>query len=482
VLDLDGRFVIPGLWDNHVHFTQWALLSSRVDVSPAVSAVDVVGRLTSVVGGAGAHETESPLIAFGVRDGLWPDTAALNAALLDTVSATRPVVLISADIHGCWLNSAALSHYGLAGHPTGRLREDECFEFMRRLDDVPDEVGDALVAEAGRAAARLGVVGFVDFEMRDNLADWRRRIAHGFRSQRVSFGIYTDQLERSIAAGLRTGDIVPDTGGLLTVGPFKIITDGSLNTRTAYCFDEYEGLEGHDHSRGLLTVTPDALLTVLERATDAGLTPAVHAIGDQANASALDVFERLGASAGARSGAPADSDSQASAGGAADRLPALVGARIEHAQLVAAADFERFARLGIAASVQPEHAMDDRDIADRYWNGRTDRAFAFESLRASGAALLLGSDAPVAPLDPWQTMAAAVGRSRDGRSAWHPEQSLSAQTALTASTNGFASIGVGMPADLAVVERDPLAGSPDDLRGMPVSATFLAGRATHLTL
>jgi predicted amidohydrolase YtcJ len=450
--DLDGRFVIPGLWDNHVHFTQWALLSSRVDVSSAASAREVINQLGSCVSLA-ASADQTPLVGFGVRDGLWPDAAALNAGLLDSVSATRPVVLISADLHACWLNSVALTQYGLAGHPTGQLREDECFAFMRRLDDVPDEIGDALVDKAGRAAARLGVVGIVDLDMRDNLADWRRRIAAGFNTLRVSFGIYTDHLERSIRAGLRTGDTIPDTDGLLTVGPFKIITDGSLNTRTAYCFDEYEGLEGHDHSRGMLTVTPDALLTLLERATGAGLDPAVHAIGDHANALALDVFERLGS-----------------------------GGRIEHAQLVAATDFARFAALGVVASVQPEHAMDDRDVADRYWSGRTDRAFAFESLRASGASLLLGSDAPVAPLDPWQTMASAVGRSRDGRSAWHPEQRLSAQAALVASTNGFASIGVGMSADLAVIERDPLSGSPDDLRGMPVSATFLAGRATHLAL
>ncbi|MEF2976909.1 amidohydrolase [Subtercola sp. YIM 133946] len=466
VLELDGRFVIPGLWDNHVHFTQWALVSSRLDVSAASSAAEVVGLLLA----GAARPGTAPLIGFGVRDGLWPDASALDSALLDTVSATRAIVLISADLHGCWLNSAALAQYGLSGHPTGHLREDECFAVMRRLDDVSDDVGDALVETAAVAAARLGVVGIVDLEMRDNLSDWRRRIERGTRSLRVSFGIYGEHLEQSIRAGLRTGDVIAGTDGLLSVGPFKVITDGSLNTRTAYCYDEYEGLEGHEHSRGMLTVAPDALLALLERATRAGLTPAVHAIGDHANALALDTFERLAADAVA------------------------TGARIEHAQLVAAADFARFAALGVIASVQPEHAMDDRDVADRYWAGRTDRAFALERLRASGADLVLGSDAPVAPLDPWQTMAAAVSRARGGRAPWHPEQRVTAQYALTASTSGpqpFAasasagglpSIGVGMPADIAVIERDPLRIAPDDLRGMPVAATFLAGRPTHQTL
>ncbi|GGF39737.1 amidohydrolase [Subtercola lobariae] len=473
-IDLDGRFVIPGLWDNHVHFTQWSLLRRRIDLGLATSATDLLARLRSTLnaldgapqaGGVGSIDplqassssatpaAITPLIGYGVRDSLWPDTNALTATLLDTVSGERPVVLSSADLHGCWLNSAALAFYGLRGRPTGRLREDDCFALLRRLDDVPDLEADALVADAARAAARLGVVGVVDLEMRDNLTDWRRRIASGIDSLRVAFGIYSEHLESSIEAGLRTGEVIPDTAGLLTVGPFKIITDGSLNTRTAYCFDEYEGLEGQAHSHGLLTVAPDALLIALERASTSGLTPAVHAIGDHANALALDVFARLGS-----------------------------GGRIEHAQLVSDSDFSRFAELGVTASVQPEHAMDDRDVADRYWNGRTDRAFAFESLRASGAALLLGSDAPVAPLDPWQTMAAAVGRSRDGRPAWHAEQRISAQAALTASTNRLASIGVGMAADLAVVERDPLTSPADDLRAMPVAATFLAGRATHLAL
>ncbi|GAA0992519.1 amidohydrolase [Subtercola frigoramans] len=454
VHEIDGRFLMPGLWDNHVHFTQWALFSRRIDLSGADSADDVEQVLralrpeTAVPGPAGGA-----IIGVGVRDGMWADPGALDRHLLDRVSPGHPVILASGDLHGCWLNSVALALHGFGDHPTGHLREDDCFAVLSSLDDVPDELSDASVAAAAAAAARRGVVGIVDLEMRDNLADWTRRIAAGSTGLRVSFGIYTEYLEQSIAAGLRTGDVIPGTHGLLTVGPFKVITDGSLGTRTAYCFDEYEGFDGHEDSRGLLTVAPDALLRLLERATTAGLTPAVHAIGDHANRLALDAFEALGR-----------------------------GGRIEHAQLLALTDLERFAALGVVASVQPEHAMDDRDIADRYWAGRTDRAFVFESLRASGAALLLGSDAPVAPLDPWVTLAAAVGRNREGRPAWHPEQRLDFDVAFTASTNGVASIGVGLPADVVVTDLDPTDAAPDALRTMPVAATFLAGRPTHLAL
>jgi predicted amidohydrolase YtcJ len=130
--------------------------------------------------------------------------------------------------------------------------------------------------------------------------------------------------------------------------------------------------------------------------------------------------------------------------------------------------------------VQPEHAMDDRDVADRYWAGRTDRAFMLADLAAAGVELALGSDAPVAPLDPWVAISAAVGRARDGREPWHPEQAIEARAALAASTGGRgAVVRAGTPADLAVVELDPFAASADDLRRMPVAATLLAGRFTH---
>ena len=156
---------------------------------------------------------------------------------------------------------------------------------------------------------------------------------------------------------------------------------------------------------------------------------------------------------------------------------------IEHAQLLRRDDIARFAELGVLASVQPEHAMDDRDVADRYWAGRTDRAFMLAELSAAGVELALGSDAPVAPLDPWVAISAAVGRTRDGREPWHPEQAIEARAALAASTGGHgADVLAGGSADLAIVELDPFGASADELRNMPVAATLLAGRFTHDTL
>lgn len=434
-VDLGGRWILPGLWDQHVHMSQWAMSRQRCDLSGAASAAEAAEI-------AGAQPTPGEgmvLVGVGYRDGLWPD--APTRALLDATLPHTPTVLIGGDLHSCWLNSAALERFGHADHPTGVLREGECFAVVGALADVSDDLLDAWVADAGRAAAARGVVGIVDLEMTWGFDHWRRRLAAGFDSLRVRAGVYPQYLDRAIAEGLRTGARL---GELLEVGPFKIITDGSLNTRTAFCADPYPGMGDY---RGELTVEPSELRDWLRRATAAGLSPAVHAIGDEANTLALDAFEALG-----------------------------ITGRIEHAQLLAEVDFARFDSLGVAASVQPEHAMDDRDVADRYWEGRTERSFALKSLSAAGAELLMGSDAPVAPLDPWVTIAAAVGRSR-GREPWHPEQCISTELAIASSVQGR--VELGAVADLAIVELDPLTATEEQLREMPVAATLLGGRFTH---
>jgi predicted amidohydrolase YtcJ len=448
-VDVGRRWIIPGLWDNHVHFSQWAQTSRRLDVSAATSA----GAAAALVAGRLASTPAQPgdrLVGFGFRDGLWPDSP--SAVLLDAASGPVPVVLVSGDLHSCWLNSAALAVYGFIGHQTGLLREDDAFAVEHAIDNVPDADLDAWADEAARAAAARGVVGIVDFEMTWNLDVWRRRIRAGSDRLRVEFGLYRQHLDEAIALGLGTGQVVSGTGGLLSVGPFKVITDGSLNTRTAYCFDEYPGLTG-EHARGMLTVPADDLVALMRQAHAAGIRPAVHAIGDNANSLALDAYEALGCTGS-----------------------------IEHAQLLTAADVARFARLGVTASVQPEHAMDDRDVADRYWAGRTDRAFRLADLLAAGVPLALGSDAPVAPLDPWVAMSAAVGRSRGDRAAWLPDQAISRPAALAASARGRGTIAVGEVADLAVCDSDPFSASVAELRRMPVAATLLGGRFTHNTL
>lgn len=443
VLDAGGAWAVPGLWDNHVHTVQWALATERVALGGAGSAADAAAVMA-----AAAPLPDGRKVGAGYRDALWADAPSLD--LLDRATGATPTYLINADVHSTWLNSAALQREGFRS-ADGVLREEDAFEISRRLNAADAGRGDAAVSAAGERAAARGVTGLVDFDMAWNADAWPRRVAAGFFAHRVEFAVYPFDLERAIDEGLRTGDPherpdAPETGrGLIHVGSLKIISDGSLGTRTAACSHPYAG---EPENFGVLTVPPAELTDLLTVATGAGLSVAVHAIGDRAVTAALDAFTTTGA----------------------------VGS-IEHAQLVRHADLARFARLGVVASVQPQHAVDDRDLAGRLWDRQTSVGYPLQALRTAGVAVRFGSDAPVAPLDPWQAIAAAVTRTDDDREAWHPEERVALDEALAASTR--TSLRPGEPADIVLTGLNPRAASGADLRGMPVIATVLAGRVTH---
>ncbi|MFJ4039011.1 amidohydrolase [Microbacterium sp. NPDC090007] len=444
ILEAEGGWLLPGLWDHHVHALQWALAADRVPLGEVATARDAA-RIMAV-----APVSDGRRVGVGFRDGLWPDEPTLE--ILDATTGEVPTYLVNADVHSVWMNAAAFRREGFVPTASGMLLEEDAFEISRRLNAVAPDAADAAVERMARAAASRGVVGLVDLDMTWNDEPWQRRAARGFDALRVSYGTYPQHLDRAIAEGLRTGEPVRGArDGLIRVGPLKAITDGSLGTRTAACGHPYPG---DPTNHGLLTVPPEELVDMMTRATAAGLDCAIHAIGDVANSHALDAYARTGA----------------------------VGT-IEHAQLVAHADIPRFARLGVAASVQPEHALDDRDMTDAIWAAQSAQPYPLRALADSGANLRFGSDAPVAPLDPWAAMASAVFRTRDGREPWQPHQRVDIDTAIAASTSGgstaAAEIAPGAVADLVIVGVDPRTADERALRSMPVRATLLAGRVTH---
>jgi predicted amidohydrolase YtcJ len=233
--------------------------------------------------------------------------------------------------------------------------------------------------------------------------------------------------------------------------------DGTLGSRTERMLDG-TGVE----------ITSRAQLEEIVRAgAAAGFPVAVHAIGDLANREALDAFE-------------------------ATRSvwePLGLRQRIEHAQLLAPEDVGRFASIPVAASVQFSHATSDRDVAERYWAGKLDGAYAFRSLRESGAVVANGSDAPIEELDPLAGIVAGVLRTLDERPGWRTEQALTAEQALRATTVTPAWLArderrrgklvPGHYADLTVLSRDPLDCAPEELPKIEVVATMLAGRWVH---
>ncbi len=446
--DADGRWLMPGLWDQHVHLGQWTLASQRLDLVGTRSVEEVLARLQRKL-----DETpDTPIVGWGHRPAAWEEQPSVLA--LDHATGSRPVVLISGDGHHAWMNTASMRALDL-GERDGMISEGEWFRVYPRLEELVGGEGTAPAAylQTMREAAAKGVVGLVDLEFDQTLAAWPERTAAGAELLRVRVGAYADTLAEFLAAGVRTGEPIPGAGPLITMGPLKIISDGSLNTRTAWCCAPYvDGLSGAPN------LSSEGLRGLMAAASHNGLEMAIHAIGDAAVAEALEAYADTGATGS-----------------------------IEHAQLMAHADAYRMAELGIRASVQPAHLLDDRDLSEVIWPDRTDRCFALRWLVDAGVEVVLGSDAPVSALDPWEAIAAAVHRSNDDRAPWHPEHALTLHEALAASTDGLGTVAVGHPADLVLLDADPLAPGTSieqakAMRAMTVAATWVAGRWVHSSL
>ncbi|MBA2954834.1 amidohydrolase family protein [Nocardioides sp. MAH-18] len=452
-IDAAGRWLIPGLWDQHTHLTQWTLASQRLDLAGARSPEDATRAVAERI----AQHPDLPVIGWGHRSVGWHREPTVTE--LDAVSGETPVVLISGDGHHAWLNTSALMHLAMPVRDSV-VRETEWFAAYPRLVTL---VGtDGTSPEAYRRmledAAARGIVGMVDFEFGATRDGWLERWGEGCDLLRIRWATYADTLDDVIAAGLRTGD--PLAGDpRLTMGPLKIISDGSLNTRTAWCCEPYGDAHALDHPEGQPNLTGAELRGLLARAHTRGLQVATHAIGDAAVREALAAYAETGARGS-----------------------------VEHAQMCRRDDVRRMAELGVRASVQPAHLLDDRDITEKVWGERSERCFAMRWMLDDGVDLVLGSDAPVSPLDPWLAMASAVHRSADERDPWHAEQAISVREALAASVDGRPTVGLGSVGDLALVDRDPLLrdlGPADTadlgraLRGMSVATTVVAGHVVH---
>jgi predicted amidohydrolase YtcJ len=459
VVDLGGRCVVPGFTDSHVHFPTWSLAQRDVKLDGASTRAEALDRVR-------AHPRRGSWIrGTGWRSAEWEAQPAKEP--LDEVTGGTPAALWAKDYHSLWLNSAALALAGDqleveggvverddAGEPTGVLREESAWQFRARFGSVPeDEWVDA--ARAGlRLAASRGVVAVHD---KDGWLGapriFQRIAAEDGLTLRVWQSVPHEQLPELEHLGLRSriGD------ELLRIGYLKVFMDGTLGSQTAWMLD----------GSGVRITSSDELAEIVRRAARAGWPVAVHAIGDRANREALDAFE-------------ATQD---------DWRPRGLRQRIEHAQCLAPEDVARFAELGVACSVQFSHAPSDRDLADRFWAGKTDGAYAFRSLWDSGAVVVNGSDAPVEELDPLAGIRTGVRRTIDDRDAWHPEQRLTVEQALAASTVTPAWLAgdertrgkllPGYRADLVVLTRDPLECPPEELDTVEVVATMVGGRWVH---
>jgi predicted amidohydrolase YtcJ len=463
-IDLGGRCVLPGFSDSHVHFPTWSLAQHQVRLEGTRTLEEAVGRVAAALGSAKPGRW---LRGTGWRSGDWSPAVEPTKEALDAVSADTPVALMARDYHSLWLNSAALAHadgelqvdggvveLDARGDPTGVLRE-ECAWHFRDLYVRPTE---AEMVEASRAGIRLansrGVTAVHDKDgWLGALKVWQRLAAEASLTLRVWQSLPHEAVEHLDEVGLRSGF----GDDLIRIGYLKVFMDGTLGSQTARLLD----------GSGVEITSREEFEAIIRRATAAGFPIAVHAIGDQANRDALDAFEAT----------------------AEEWRPRGLRQRIEHAQLLAPEDVPRFARLGVAASVQFSHAPSDRDLADRFWAGKTDGAYAYRSLWESGVGLANGSDAPIEELDPLAGIRAGILRTIDDRPAWHPEQTLTVEQTLLATTVNPAWLAYdehrrgkllpGYLADVVVLNGDPLECSPEELAGIEVVATMLGGRWVH---
>lgn len=445
-VDLDGRILMPGLWDEHVHVGQWALASRKFLVSQTAGYQQVLDEVATHVERR-ADSDEPILQGSGFRSSVWDSNP--NAAQLDAVTGDRAAVLVSADLHSVWCNTAAMRELGVQGD--GFFREKASFDIQTQLSHVDPHVLDGWVGSCGGAAARLGVVGIRDMEFDTDVETWLRREADGRCPLRVEVSVYPERLDEAIAQGLATGQspITEKPGpSRVAMGPLKVIVDGSMSTRTAWCMDSYPS-GGGPEGAGIDSVTPEDLVELMRRAKAANLQCAAHAIGDRAVREVLDAFETTG-----------------------------ISGSVEHAQVLTDSDVPRFAKLGVRASVQPLHMVDDRDATDVMWADRADRCFRFADMVEAGAELAMGSDAPVSPVDPWGAVRVAVERTGDLRPGWHMEHALTVSQALLSSTRQIAEVVEGGPSDVIAVGTNPFDLSGETLAGLTSDLTIVGGEVT----
>ncbi|HVP91743.1 MAG TPA: amidohydrolase [Terriglobales bacterium] len=478
VVDLGGGLVLPGFIDSHTHFLAGGFTLSGVRLRDAASREEFAARI--------AAKARSLAPGEWVLNGDWDHERFAPPELprrdwVDAVTPANPVCVNRFDGHMVLANSLALKLAGITretpvppggeivkdprtGEPTGILK-DAAMDLV--YAKVPDPSFDQKLraAEASLAeAAAHGITSLNEmadasaFEVYEELA---RRNA---LTARVNVYIPITQVD--LLARLRVKS--PFGGPCLKIAGLKGFVDGSLGSATAYFFEPYAD---DPKAFGLLNeqMFPEGIMEkrILE-ADRAGLQVAVHAIGDRANALLLDIFERVMAADGPR-----------------DRRW-----RVEHAQHLRPADIARFGRLGLVASVQPYHAIDDGCWAEKkIGRERARTAYAFRSLEQAGAKLAFGSDWTVAPLDAVAGISAAVTRrTLDGKhpDGWVPEQKVSVEDAVRAYTvNGayaqFAesekgTVEAGKLADLVVLDRDIFKVRPEDIWKAAVRMTVFNGK------
>ena len=488
LIDADGRRVLPGLVDAHVHLGSAANDLQSLDLRPAGSRGELLAMLR-------AYAAELPVggwvVAARWSAESWPDPTPPTAAEIGEAVGGRPAVLTRMDGHSLLASSAALERAGISrvgppdppggtigrdpatGEPTGAVYE-QAMSLVTRHVERPEVDFAALLRRAVAEANRRGVtsVGAIEsIQTAKALADLDDRGKLTLRTF-VTLSDGGDTVE-SWRPTFEWAAANPRPSGRVRVIGVKAYMDGSLGSRTAWMTRPYDdnaqAADKAEDNAGfpLAMAATGELEAWVHEAARRGLQPAVHAIGDRANGVLLDWYAGLDAATRER-----------------------VRPRVEHAQHLRPDNVARFGELGVIPSMQPYHKADDGRYAEgRIGPERAETSYAFRGLLDGGATLAFGSDWPVVSVDPFLGVAAAVNaRTLDGET-FVPGQSITVEEALLAYTRGAAhalhaegeigGLSVGKAADLVLLGRDVFEVDPADLGEVAVTLTIVGGKIVH---
>jgi predicted amidohydrolase YtcJ len=486
-IDLHGRTVLPGFTDAHIHLLSAAHRAHYIDAAHAQNEDEVA----EMVRQRAAVTPKGKWIQGGRWDkNQWPGGNFPTRASLDDAAPEHPVALWSKDGHLLWVNSLALQRAGITretpnppngailrdseGEPTGVLQEEQATHLVYRvIEDADETLTRALVENTIAEMQSYGITSVHEIEGMDALRLFERMRAEGKLGMRVEMILPRQMVPELRESGGKLQNFEGDD--LLRVGGIKIFADGTLGSQTAAMLQSFEGSPGNF---GILTLPEEEMKQTVSAAAEMGLSIAIHAIGDRAAHVALNSIEYA---------------QHHLAGSSTTSSPAQnLRYRLEHVQLIAPEDMERMRRLGVVASVQPFHAVADRDIAERYWGKRHRRAYAYHTMQQMGIPLALGSDAPVEIFEPLHILYAATQRrDPDGppRPPWLPDQALPIADALWAYTLGAAyaggeerdkgSLTAGKLGDAVVLREDIISVPQEKMPENGVQATILGGQVVY---
>jgi len=480
-IDAGGRLVVPGFIDTHVHFVDGGFRLASVQLRDAKTREEFVGRIKAFAG------TVPP--GTWITGGDW-DHSLWGGELptrewIDAATPDHPVWINRLDGHMSLANSAALKAAGVTratpavtggeivrganGEPTGVLKDNAMGLVDRVVPEPSDEMRDRALRAAMKYVNEQGVTSVHNMGTWEDLATFARARKAGALTTRIYGVVPLADWERlrDVVAKKEHGGADGRGDEWLRVGGLKGFVDGSLGSHTAAFMQPFNDAP---KDKGLLVNTPEDLYAWISGADKSGLHVMVHAIGDRANNLLLDIYERVEKENGAR-----------------DRR-----FRIEHAQHLLASDIPRFARLGVIASMQPYHAIDDGRWAEKFIGDRIKTTYAFKSLLDAKARLAFGSDWFVAPPTPIEGIYAAVTRrTLDDKNpnGWVPEQKISVEDALRAytATAAYASFDEGvkgmlMPgraADFVMLDRNLFDIAPETIRDTKVLLTVVGGKTIY---